>query len=104
MAESLKQLPDRDSVKRRVPDDIEIDEDNLFCRSLAPRLRRLPQRAKYFARMQIEQMLFQAEFAATEPARQAPSQQIMSYPGTVSSADYGFMPRGETSTYLHSEN
>lgn len=80
LAESLKQLPDRESVKRRQPNDIEDDEDSLFCRSLAPRLRRLPQRAKYFARMQIEQMLFQAEFAATEPVLQAPNHQ-MSYPG-----------------------
>ena len=102
-------------MKRKFPDDMEDDEDCLLCWSLVPRLRclprlrRLPQREKYFARMQIEQMLFQAEFASTETARQAPKQPgTMSYPViAAASVDYGFMPRGEPSSYLqflHGEN
>ena len=63
IAEKLLQEP---SEKTPSVDD---DEEMLFARSFAKRLKKLPQRAKAFVRIQQEQ-IFQAEFA---PAQQYPA-------------------------------
>ena len=41
----------------------EEDEDTLYCRSLATRLRKLPLHTKAYLRLQIEQLMYQAQFA-----------------------------------------
>ena len=41
------------------------DEDSLFCRSLVPRLKRLPSQSRAFVRLQIEQLLYQTEFTGS---------------------------------------
>ena len=41
------------------------DEDSLFCRSLVPRLKRLPSQRRAFVRLQIEQLLYQTEFTGS---------------------------------------
>ena len=40
----------------------EDDEDSLFCRSIAKRMKKLSPRTKGFLRLQIEQLMFQSEF------------------------------------------
>lgn len=47
---------------RKVGNTDEDDEDSLFCQSLAKRMQRLPSQAKAFVRIQIEQIMYQAEF------------------------------------------
>ena len=42
---------------------VDDDEEMLFARSFAKRLKKLPERAKAFVRIQLEQIMFQAEFA-----------------------------------------
>ena len=64
IAEKLLQEP---SEKTPSVDD---DEEMLFARSFAKRLKKLPERAKGFVRIQLEQIMFQAEFA---PAQQYPA-------------------------------
>ena len=66
--------------KQKLPEDVG-DEDNLFCRSLAPRLRRLPAKSKAFVRLQIEQVFCQAEFAGSFlPDTPSPASQLQ-FPG-----------------------
>lgn len=48
--------------KKEVEDVNYDDEDSLFCRSLIPRMKRLPCSRKYMVRLQIEQLLYQTEF------------------------------------------
>ena len=64
IAEKLLQEP---SEKTPSVDD---DEEMLFARSFAKRLKKLLERAKAFVRIQLEQILFQAEFA---PAQKYPA-------------------------------
>jgi hypothetical protein len=39
------------------------DEDDLYCRSLVPRLKRLTPEAKAYVRIQLEQLLYHAEYS-----------------------------------------
>ena len=64
IAEKLLQEP---SEKTPSVDD---DEEMLLARSFAKRVKKLPERAKAFVRIQLEQIMFQAEFA---PAQQYPA-------------------------------
>ena len=50
--------------------DKEDDEESLFCRSLIPRLKRLPNRTRAAIRQQIEQEFFQAEYGSPYHAPQ----------------------------------
>ena len=52
----------------RSPDNNEEDEDSLYGRSIAKRMRKLHPRAKGCLRLQIEQLMFNAEFGSTFPA------------------------------------
>ena len=63
IAEHLKEI----GAKRKQTED--EDEDSLFCRSLVPRLKRLPSQSRAFIRLQIEQLLYQTEFTGprTQP-------------------------------------
>ena len=64
IADHLKQI----GAKRKQIEEPE-DEDSLFCRSLVPRLKRLPSQSRAFVRLQIEQLLYQTEFtkSRTQP-------------------------------------
>lgn len=57
------------SREKKTPS-VDDDEEMLFARSFANRLKKLPERAKAFVRIQLEQIMFQAEFA---PAQQYPA-------------------------------
>lgn len=48
------------------------DEDDLYCRSLIPRLKRLTPQAKAYVRIQMEQLLFHAEYSGEMPQIGAP--------------------------------
>lgn len=63
IAEHLKQI----GAKRKQTED--EDEDSLICRSLVPRLKRLPSQSRALIRLQIEQLLYQTEFTGptTQP-------------------------------------
>ena len=50
------------------PDNHEEDEDSLFGRSIAKRMRRLHPRTKGCLRLQIEQLMLNVEFDSTFPA------------------------------------
>ena len=65
IAEKLLQEP-----SEKTPSVDEDNEEMLFARSDAKRLKKLPERAKEFVRIQLEQIMFQAEFA---PAQQFPA-------------------------------
>ena len=43
------------------------DEDELYCRSLVPRLKRLTPQAKAYVRIQLEQLLYHAEYSNDMP-------------------------------------
>ena len=43
------------------------DEDELYCRSLVPRLKRLTPQAKAYVRIQLEQLLYHAEYSGETP-------------------------------------
>ena len=60
IANHLKQI----GAKRKQTEELE-DEDSLFCRSLVPRLKRLPSQRRAFVRLQIEQLLYQTEFTGS---------------------------------------
>ncbi|XP_068722407.1 uncharacterized protein [Montipora capricornis] len=60
IADHLKQI----GSKRKQTEDLE-DEDSLFCRSLVPRLKRLPSQRRAFLRLEIEQLLYQTEFTGS---------------------------------------
>ena len=61
IAEHLKQI----GAKRKQTEEPE-DEDSLFCKSLVPRLKRLPSQSRAFVRLQIEQLLYQTEFTGPQ--------------------------------------
>ena len=46
---------------------VDDDEEMLYARSFAKRLKKLPERAKAFVRIQLEQIMFQAELAPAQP-------------------------------------
>lgn len=48
------------------------DEDELYCRSLVPRLRRLTPQAKAYVRIQLEQLLYHVEYSGATPQIGAP--------------------------------
>ena len=51
-----------EEVKRKLPEDFD-DEDSLFCRSIVPRIKRLPVNVKGYVRLQIEKLLFEVELS-----------------------------------------
>ena len=61
IAEHLKQI----GAKRKQTEEPE-EENSLFCRSLVPRLKRLPSQSRAFVRLQIEQLLYQTEFTGPQ--------------------------------------
>lgn len=62
------------------PDKAEPDcENSYFCKSLLPRLKKLPPRTRALVRMKIEQILFEAEFAST-PSHQMQMRAASSMP------------------------
>lgn len=79
ITEHLKQI----GAKRKQTEEQE-DEDSLFCRSLVPRLKRLPPQSRTFVRLQIEQLLYQTEFTGVQPQQNFPQN------GRGQSADYPF--------------
>jgi hypothetical protein len=44
------------------------DEDDLYCRSLVPRLKRLTPQGKAYVRIQLEQLLYHAEYSGMIPS------------------------------------
>ena len=87
IAEKLLQEP-----SEKTPSVDEDDEEMLFARSFAKRLKKLPERAKAFVRIQLEQIMFQAEFA---PAQQYPvpvNPMHMGYTHTDYHPQYGHHP------------
>ena len=81
LAEKVMQTSEPE--KKRRLEEIE-DEDSLFCRCLAQRLKRLHPRTKGFVRLQIEQLMYPAVFAG-QPALPTPNQPSLSHQPT---ADY----------------
>ena len=66
---SNEQIPDKtrpqQNFKRKYTE-LE-DEDELYCRSLVPRLKRLTPQGKAFVRIQLEQLLYHAEYSGMIP-------------------------------------
>ena len=56
----LKQLSDSDAMYKKITD--KDDEDLLYCRSLVPVLRGMPNKKKRLAKIKISQLLFDIEF------------------------------------------
>jgi hypothetical protein len=56
-----KSLADCDALLKNTIGD-EEDEDNLYCRSLAPIMRELPKKKKRLAKIQISQLLFKLQY------------------------------------------
>jgi len=52
-------------AKRKQTEEPE-DEDSLFCRSLVPRLKRLPSHSRAFIRLQIDHLLYEIEFTGPQ--------------------------------------
>ena len=68
----------------------EDDEDSLFGRIIAKRMKKLAPKTKGFVRLQIEQLLFQSEFGTdTTQGHEAPGM--------------GFSPIDYTHQYQHSQ-
>ena len=87
IAQELLQEP-----SEKTPSVDDDDEEMLFARSFAKRLKKLPERAKAFVRIQLEQIMFQAEFA---PAQQYPAPvnpMHMGYNHTDYQPQYGHHP------------
>lgn len=61
VAETSKKLRLKAEIPVKANPDVE-DEDTLFCKSLAKRMKRLPLQTKAYIRVQIEQMMYQTEF------------------------------------------
>ena len=82
---SLKSIQER--REGRVP---QQDEEDLFGQQVASVLRRLPRRARALTKINIQQMLFQAEFSDTgsDPAHE--SQQLPGTDSLPSSNFYNF--------------
>ena len=57
----LKQLSDSDAMYKKITDE-DDDEDLLYCRSLVPILREMPDKKKRLAKIKISQLLFDIEF------------------------------------------
>ncbi|CAB4001871.1 unnamed protein product [Paramuricea clavata] len=57
----LKQLSDTDASYKKMAED-EDDEDLLYCRSLVPILRGMPNKKKRLAKIKINQLLFDIEY------------------------------------------
>ena len=57
---SISQILDNDAKKCK--EDTICDEEELFCKSLVPQLKRLPSRLKQQSKIQIQQLLFNYEF------------------------------------------
>ena len=51
-----------EEAKRKLPEDFD-DEDSLFCRSIVPRIKRLPVNVKGYVRLHIEKLLFEVELS-----------------------------------------
>ena len=49
----------------------EDDEETLFCRSLIPRLRRMPHQHRGLPRLEIEQIFFQVECSGLQEQQQS---------------------------------
>ena len=62
----------REAREQAALKDKEDDEESLFCRSLIPRLKRLPNRTRATIRLQIEQLFFQSEYCSLYHAPQPP--------------------------------
>jgi len=80
IAEHLKQI----GAKRKQTEEPE-DEDSLFCRSLVPRLKRLPSQSRAFIRLQIEHLLYQTEFTGPQTQPNFPQ-------GGYGHSDYSHTP------------
>ena len=57
----FKQLTDTDASYKKMAED-EDDEDLLYCRSLFPILRGMPNKKKRLAKIKINQLLFDIEY------------------------------------------
>ena len=60
VAEASKMLRSKADIQASTK--VVEDEDTLFCKSLAKRMQRLPLQTKAYIRVQIEQLMYQAEF------------------------------------------
>ena len=67
-----KVLQPEPPTKSRIEEEEDEDEDALYCRSLATRLRNLPVHVKGYVRLQIEQLMYKAQFP-DHPVAQAMS-------------------------------
>lgn len=61
------------------PSENEDDEYMHFARSFAKRLKKLPERAQGYVRIQLEQLMFQAEFGASPQQQYPPTPMHMGY-------------------------
>ena len=57
----LKQLSDIDVMYKKITDE-DDDEDLLYCRSLVPILKGMPNKKKRLAKIKVSQLLFDIEF------------------------------------------
>ena len=62
----------------------EEDEDAIYCRSLANRLRNLPVHVKGYVRLHIEQLMYQAQFSDHPVAGLS----LQMFPGTSTGMTY----------------
>ena len=93
LAEKVLQSPE---AENKLHNDLDDDEDILFCRSVAKRMKRLQPHMRGFLKLQIEQMMYNAEFSQvpTAPAHvnmPNASQNLLNFPGMSyqqSSSDY----------------
>ena len=104
---SKKMRIEQDKVRKSGAD----EEDSLFCQSLAKRMQRLPPQSKAFVRIQVEQIMYQAEFNGQSffgggvygrrPAFQhdISTQNQSSYPGFVEQVLRSSTPSSEERTY-----
>ncbi|XP_028418615.1 uncharacterized protein LOC114544599 [Dendronephthya gigantea] len=57
----LKQLTDSDAMYKKMTEE-DDDEDSLYCRSLVPIMKGLPDKKRRLAKIKISQLLFEVEF------------------------------------------
>ena len=80
----------------------EDDEDSLFGKSIAKRMKKLSPRTKGFLRIQIEQLMFQSEFGTrTNQGHQAPGMgfSLVDYAHHLHQSQYGTDYQNSSQTF-----
>ena len=93
LAEKVLQSPE---AEIKLHNNLDDDEDILFCRSVAKRMKRLQPHTRGFLKLQIEQMMYKAQFSnvptvPTHVNMPNASQTLLNFPGMSyqqSSSDY----------------